>query len=188
MTEGKVLYISGVRLTKAGIGKVEANFGADEFGDDLIFTLSKPDIVTIVLSAGPDEIPNFFRRAVMDMLNGRQTATGFGINSLDGNAEAGDAAKDTFGDEDAPRINNLIRLVCDAAFSADPRYGTDGPDGFTFQGIPVNIRFWVFSWAMPREVAAMNTFPEGRQPADVGSAPDGEGIRPTPVGPAEDPQ
>lgn len=170
-TKTKTLNISGVLLTKVGFGKVEANFGEDEFGDEVKFILRKPDIASIVLAAGPDEIPNFFRRAVMDMLNGRQTATGFGIPDADGEA------KEPFGDDDMPRVNTMIRLVCDAAFSADPRYGAEGLEGFTFEDIPSGARFWVFSWAMPREVAALNTFPEGRQHEGLGSAPDGEELR-----------
>lgn len=184
-TKTKTLNISGVLLTKAGFGKVEANFGEDEFGDEVKFVLRKPDIFSIVLASGKDEIPSFFREAVMNLLNGRKTATGFGINSLeDGTA---DAAKQEgpFGDEDMPKLNSLIHLICDAAFSADPRYDADGPDGISFEDLPLGLRFWVFSWAMPREVAALMTFPEGRQPADVGSAPDGEELRTETVSAAE---
>lgn len=188
-TKTKTLNISGVLLTKVGIGRVEANFGEDEFGDELTFVLRKPDISAIVLAAGPDEIPNFFRRAVMEMLNGKRTATGFGINSIDGDAnDAAEAEEGPFNEEDRPRVKSLIRLVCDAAFSADPRYGAEGPEGFKFEDLPTHVHYWVFAWAMPREVAAMNTFPQGRQPADVGSAPDGEELRAETVGTAESPE
>lgn len=185
-TKTKTLNISGVQLTKAGFGKVEADFGEDEFGDEVKFVLRKPDIFSIVLASGKDEIPSFFREAVMNLLNGRKTATGFGINSLEDGTPSDVEKKGPFGDEDLPKLNSLLHLVCDAAFSADPRYGADGPDGISFEDLPLGLRFWVFSWAMPREVAALMTFPEGGQSESLGSSPDGQELRAETVGTAED--
>lgn len=180
----KSRVINGVHVTKLGWGKYECDFGVDEFGDPMIAVLRKPDIASIVMTAGQEDIPNVFRQQVVDMLSGKQTATAVGVNSLTDETQAQDALRE----QDLPKINRMIQMVVDAAFSADPRYNAEGTEGFTFADLPMQIKLWTFAWSMPREVAALSSFPDDGQPADMGPAPDGEELRSEAVGAAENTQ
>lgn len=179
-TQPKRRIINGVPVTKVGMNRFACDFGEDEFGDAFVATLRRPDIASIVMAAGPEDIPNLFKSQVADMLSGRQTATAVGINSL----EDKPANETGLGEDDLPKLNNMIKLVVDAAFSADPRYNGAGEESFTYDDLALELKLWVFSWAMPREVAALTSFPDAGQPADVGSAPDGEALRAEAVGAA----
>lgn len=176
----KTRVISGVTVTKVGMNRFECDFGVDEFGDAVVFTLRRPDIASVVMSAGADDIPNVFRGQVLEMLSGRQTATAVGVNSLDTGAQP----QDGLSEQDMPKLDRMIRLVVDAAFGADPRYNADGPDSFSYLDLSMEMKLWTFSWSMPREVAALESFPDHGQPTHVGSAPDGEVLRAEAVGTA----